>query len=156
MHTPFLSTVRIEARRLKTQLLLAFGVLLLSAAIAVTGDSGLLLAALVGIVGIGLAFVIVRAPLIGLSAIIVLSLLVPLGFGTGSETRLGVNLVLLGVLTVIWFLRALTRVDEGLLPASKPVTPLLALCGVAAFAFVVGQLPWFAFAEGAPLRAQLG
>lgn len=156
MHIPFLSTVRLQSWRLGPRLPLAIGVLLLSAAIAITGDSRLLLAALAGIVGISLAFMIVRAPLIGLIAIVPLSLVVPLGFGTGSATRLGINLVLLGALTVIWLMRALNRPDEGLLPASKPVFPLMALCGIAILTFVVGQLPWFAFAEGAPLRAQLG
>ena len=63
------------------------------------------------------------------------------------------SLLLLPVLICLWVLDMVRRQDLRLLP-SRPIPPLLALNVVAALSFMAGNLPWFVFAQTAPLRAQ--
>ncbi|MFQ5923770.1 MAG: O-antigen ligase family protein, partial [Anaerolineales bacterium] len=108
------------------------------------------------LLGLGLLIMVARAPALGLVGLVVASLLVPLELDTGTGTGIGINLVLVVGLAGIWIIRAATRQDESLLPTSRAVLPLLALCLVAILALGIGQLPWFAFVRGAPMRAQVG
>lgn len=103
----------------------------------------------------GLAAVFLRWPPLGLAALIAASLIVPFAIGTGTQTSLNVTVLLLALLLGLWLLDMVRRKELRLLP-SRPIPPLLALCGVAILAFAAGNTPWLLFAQTAPLRAQLG
>ncbi len=136
--------------------LIVAAVLFLSATLGASTDAVPLTLALMLVAGVGAVSLFVWSPAVGLIAIIIAGLLVPLSFATGSGTPIGINLVLLAVLVVIWILKSIAISRERLLPVSRTVLPLIAFCVVALLSFGIGQLPWFAFADGAPLRAQLG
>ena len=110
---------------------------------------------LMAIAGAGAALLVSNPPL-ALAGFLVTSLLIPIEFGTGSQSSIGLNLALLGGLVVLWLLRGATARGDNLLPDSASVIPLIGLCVVAMLAFAIGLLPWFVFASGAPLRAQIG
>lgn len=104
--------------------------------------------------GAGGALVLLRQPLIGLAGVIIGSLIVPFGIGTGSESDLNPPMLLLIVLLGIWLLEMVQRREIQLLP-SRTMLPLMALVIVALLSFGVGQLSWFA-TNAAPIRAQIG
>lgn len=131
-------------------------VLLLSLMLALTSDVDQLSLALTVVLGVGAALVMIRNLTLGLSIFLAAGLILPIGLDTGTHTPLGINVILLAGLVIIWVLRFATIPKEILLPRSHTVLPLLALCAIAVLSFGIGLLPWFAFAKGAPLRAQLG
>jgi len=131
-------------------------VLIASWLVALVSDTALLGWTLLVIVAMGSAVLLIRNLPLGLLSFVFASLLIPISFGTGTQTSIGINIVTLAGLMGIWILRATARPEERLLPRSSTVLPLLVLCAVALLSFGIGQLPWFTFAEGAPLRAQLG
>jgi len=104
--------------------------------------------------GIG-GVVLLMWPSLGLFALVPAALVVPFEIGTGTQTSLNAAVLLLALLLGLWLLEMARRKELRLLP-SRPIPPLLALCGAAILAFAVGNLPWFLFAQTAPLRAQLG
>jgi hypothetical protein len=106
--------------------------------------------------GAGMALVFLRCPPLGLATLIVASLVVPFAIGTGTQTSLNVTVLLLSLLIGLWPFDVVAHQRQVRLLPSRPVWPLLALVLVAALAFIAGQLPWLAFAQTAPLRAQAG
>lgn len=107
------------------------------------------------IIGASVALIFLRWPALGLATLIGASLVVPFAIGTGTQTSLNVVILLLPVLLGLWMLDMVHRRELRLLP-SRPIPPLLALSIVALVSFLVGQLPWFVFAQSVPLRAQIG
>jgi hypothetical protein len=92
-----------------------------------------------------------RWPPLGLVALIG-TILIPFDGPSG----LNATMVLIALLLGLWLLDMMMRQREIRLVSSKTVWPLLALVVMASFSFGVGQLPWFTFAQPAPLGAQLG
>ena len=130
--------------------------LLLAALLASTNSEELLGLALVLAVGSGIALLLIWNSPLGLAGFVIVSAFVPISFGTGSQTSIGLNLVLLAGLTGIWLLRGASFRGEGFLPKSSTTLPLVSLCAVAVLALALGALPWFTFASGAPFQAQIG
>jgi len=108
------------------------------------------------LVGAGMALVFLRWPPLGLAALIGASLVVPFAIGTGTQTSLNVTVLLLPLLIGLWLFDMVAHQRQVRLLPSRPVWPLLAFALVAALALISGQLPWLAFAQTAPLRAQAG
>jgi len=133
------------------RLLVVAGVLLLSAMLAPRASPRYLIL----LVGAGMALIFLRWPPLGLTALIIASLVVPFEIGTGTQTSLNVTVLLMPVLIGLWLLDMIRRKDLRLLP-SRPILPLVALVGVAILASVAGNLLWLIFAQTAPLRAQVG
>ena len=106
------------------------------------------------LLGAGAAVVLLRQPLIGLAGVIIGSLVVPIGIGTGSETKLNPPFLLVGMLLGIWLLDMVQRRNIRLLP-SRTMLPLIALLVIVLLSFGAGQLQWFA-TNAAPIRAQIG
>ena len=142
---------RDQNTQLWLRLLIVTGVLVLSTYLAPRASQRHLILLL----GAGMAAVFLRWPPLGLATLIVASLVVPFAVGTGTQTSLNATVLLLPLLLGLWVLEMMRRKELRLLP-SRPIPPLLALCGVAVLAFAAGNLPWFLFAQTAPLRAQLG
>lgn len=107
------------------------------------------------LLGAGAILVFLRWPPLGLATLIGASLVVPLAIGTGTQTSLNVTVLLLPLLLGLWSLDRVVRREIRLVP-SRTIPPLLAFLFVTVLAFGAGQLPWFVFAQAAPLRAQIG
>ncbi len=111
--------------------------------------------------------VLVRWPPLGLAALIAGSLVAPVAVPTGTQTDLNFTVLFLPVLLIVGFVQLVRRGDWGRL-VSRPVLPVLALAVTAVlsfgivnytslvFAFSIGNPPWLADAQMAPLPAQLG
>lgn len=130
-------------------------VLLLSGALGYRGHSGEMAIIVAGLFGVGAITIVFRSPTIGIVLVIVTGLVAPLGFETGTNTRVSISLVLVIVMIAQWLGHALVKRTNPL-PASRTVAPLLGFLAIAVLAFGFGQQPWLAFAESAPMRAQLG
>ena len=110
---------------------------------------------LILIVGSAGIFIYLRYPPIGLLALLFAALLISFEVGTGTGT--GVNLVvaLIPLLLGVWIADMVVRKRKFSFVISRPIYPLVALAFVSVLAFGVGQLPWFAYAKGAPLKSQV-
>jgi len=137
------------------RLLVVAGVLFIAAYLGPRASQRYLMLVLLLVLGAASALAFLRWPPLGLATLIVASLVVPFAVGTGTQTSLNATVLLLPLLLGLWVLEMMRRKELRLLP-SRPIPPLLALCGVAVLAFAAGNLPWFLFAQTAPLRAQLG
>jgi hypothetical protein len=100
--------------------------------------------------------VLLRWPALGIVTLIPASLYVPIAVNTGTETRLSAPVLLTGLLAGLWLFDMVVRQRRLYLLPSRPLLPLFALVVVVMLAFLAGQLPWFPFAEGASMAAQLG
>jgi hypothetical protein len=109
-----------------------------------------------GLIALGGVLIVFRYPPLGLLAIVLIALLVAFSIGTGTQTAL--NFAFLGVpllwglvlIRVVFYHRSFARV------LTRETLLLIGLVITAAISLVSGYLPWNAFAELAPLRAQLG
>jgi O-antigen ligase len=107
------------------------------------------------LVGLAIAFVILRVPRIGLVALLLGALVVPGGLSTGTETEINPAIILVSVLTGMWIIDMVVRRDVRLVRC-EPVVPSLVFAVVACLALIVGLQPWIRFAQTAPIAAQLG
>ncbi len=111
----------------------------------------------IGMIAGGIAVLaFLRWPFVGFVALLTGALLIPFGFGTGTQTDLNIVILLLPVLIGLWFLDMLVIQRSITLRPMRVVLPLLLLCLVALLAFLMGQLPWFDALPKAPLRSQFG
>lgn len=126
-------------------------VLVLSARLATNASERYLLL----VVGAVAAVVLIRVPPLGLLALVVGALVVPLSLGTGTQTRVNVAVLMVPVLVALWLADMLRRRQFHFVP-SRTTLPLLALVGAATISFLGGGLLWNAFARTAPLASQAG
>jgi hypothetical protein len=110
----------------------------------------LFLILLIGVAGV---LVVLRWPPLGLVVLIVISLFMPSPQLPGG---LNVAVIFLALLIALWLLDIVVHKSEKRLASSPTVKPLLFFVGASILAFAMGQLPWFLFAEAAPLDSQLG
>jgi len=82
--------------------------------------------------------------------------MIPFSIDTGTGTRFNSTLLLLPVLLGLWIFDMLVRNRKVKFIRSRTFPPLIGLSLVVFLAFMVGRLPWFSFAHGATLMAQLG
>jgi O-antigen ligase len=135
--------------------LVILGVLTLSAGLAYRGGRlGLL--ALLGVPVILGLLALLRRPVWGLLALLPTALLVPFEIGTGTQTTINAAVLLAGGLLGLWLLEMFVIRRQFTFLRSRALLPALGLALAAGLAFIAGQLPWFAFAQGASLMAQLG
>jgi O-antigen ligase len=107
--------------------------------------------------GIAAVLLLLRHPPLGLIGLVVASLIVPLEIGTGSGTSINASIFVLALLIGLWFVEAIAAQEPFELPKSPVWLPLLLFVTTALISFLVGQLPWFTFAnQAAPISAQLG
>jgi hypothetical protein len=102
--------------------------------------------------GIGLVLVFRRWPPVGLIAACAAGMIVPyLG-----RSGLNATMMLVALLLGLWLVDMVIDKHQIVLAPSRALWPLLAFLLAATISFGVGQLPWLAFAQHAPLGAQLG
>jgi O-antigen ligase len=103
------------------------------------------------LVGIGAVLLFMRWPPLGLLGLIA-ARLVPFNGPSGIT----VTMLLVALLLGLWLFDMMVRQRKIQLVSSLTILPSLLLIAVALLAFGVGQLPWYTFAESAPLGAQMG
>lgn len=147
-------TSRLQLKQRRWSLaLLVFAILVLSFGLPYRASQGQLRLILALTIGLGAAILFFRWSPVGLAVLVIASLIVPLEIGTGTNTSINVSMLMLFGLAALWLLGAISR-RRVLLPVSSAIRPLALFVGVAFLAFGVGQLPWFSFAQRAPLGAQ--
>jgi O-antigen ligase len=131
-------------------------ILLLSAALPVRFSSRLIMMAMALIAGIGVILILLRHPPLGLAAIIVGGLLLPIDISVSAGSKFNAAMLITLLMTVLWLADMIIRRRRIDLVPSRPLIPLFAFLAVAVLAFVVGQRSWFLFASTAPITAQIG
>lgn len=133
------------------------GAVLLSAALPMAFGFNRLLQLLVALIGVGAVLLLLRWPPLGYLAIITGGLIVRFSIGTGTESRMNLAILVLGLLLGLWIFHMVAHEGSIRLIPSRTLMPLLAFCAVAVLSFLAGQLPWFIFAEQkASMVAQVG
>jgi O-antigen ligase len=133
------------------RLLIVAGVLLFSAILSFSGSARLLQLMIVFPIGLGAILLFLRWPPLGLLALIG-TIMIPFSGPSNSNA----TLALAGLLLGLWIFDMMAHRRQIQLPSSLPIRPLLILVIVAILAFGIGQMPWYTFAQHAPLGAQLG
>ncbi|MBE7554307.1 MAG: hypothetical protein HS126_24895 [Anaerolineales bacterium] len=129
------------------------GVLLISAVLGFNSFS-LQLIPILGLIPAIVAFLIYwRWPAIGLIGLVVAGLVVP---SPNLPGGLNVGVIVLVLLIGLHLFAVIVKRRPLRLVPSRTVWPLLALVLGAILSFGVGNLPWFTFAQPAPMDAQLG
>ncbi|MDH3675824.1 MAG: hypothetical protein OES12_10040, partial [Anaerolineae bacterium] len=100
-------------------------------------------------VGVILAFM--RWPALGLIAVIG-AIIIPFN----GPSKSNATMALVGLLLGLWLTNMMIVRREIKLVPSRANLPLVIFVFIAGLAFGLGQLPWYTFAQPAPLGAQLG
>ena len=132
--------------------LVVIGVLLLSIAIPLKTPPLYLLFALGLFPGIAAVLIFMRWPALGIIIAIIGGVVVPFTGPSG----LNVTLIMTALLFGLWVLDMVVQQRRLRLIPSRTIWPSLSFVSAALLSFGVGLLPWFTFAEHAPLGAQLG
>lgn len=129
------------------------GVLALALALPQVAEDDNLLLATLGLGGLGASLLFLRWPPLGLIVLLFVALTLPSPPLPGG---FNVPFLLLCLLVVLWLVDMIVVRKELRFVRSRPLRPLLAFTGVVLLSFVIGQLPWFARAQHAPMSAQIG
>ncbi len=113
-------------------------VILLAAAILGRRPS-LIWIGLVG--GLGVVFILLKRPVLGLFLVIIVALLGPISIGTGTEVSLNLSALLIPVLFVIWLLIRMNRHDIRLV-ASPTTKPLIAFLLLVILSIFISNIIW--------------
>jgi hypothetical protein len=115
------------------------------------GQTKLLL--IVGLYFVAVAAVILlRWPVLGLIGTLLGGMFIPF---TGPS---GLNIAVLGIAGMlgVWFIKMIVEQRKINIYASRPFLPLAIFIVFSLLSFGIGQLPWYTYAEHAPLTAQSG
>ncbi len=85
--------------------------------------------------------VLLKRPVLGLPALVVAALVLPLEIGTGTDVRLNPATLLIPALVVVWLLYRLRRRDLRLVPSST-TRPLLLFLLAGLFSLLIGRATW--------------
>lgn len=138
------------------QVIVILAVLTITAGISLSPSEKRLLLALGGLAGIGALIALLYKPPIGLAVLVAACLTFPFSIGTGTGSSLNSAILILALLVGLWALNKLVSKTKYSGIISRPLVPLFAFALIAILSFGFGQLPWFTFSSGAPIRAQLG
>lgn len=150
---PFPSPATAILRRVLIPVVLS-GLLLLATFLPV--ERYLVLVGAVTLVGMALVLAqrLLRAPVSGLSLLLVTAVLVPLESKSGA-TSFNATVPLAAGLCALWLLQPVITREQRPRGGGRAATAAAVFMIVAVFSFVVGQVPWFPTSP-APMRAQLG
>jgi hypothetical protein len=111
----------------------------------------------VGVVlAIALSLVVMRYPQLGIVGLIVSALVIPFAIGTGTQTQLPLVFLGIPILWGFWFIANIYFRRPISALSTRVSFVLLGFIAAASLSLLSGYLPWNAFAELAPIRAQLG
>lgn len=157
MQTPFqesrLPSWAFRQRKINlTKLLIVAAVLVGSIGFAYMGISGRrAILVLLFPVGVGIVFLFLRRPPVGILALVAGSMMVPLAMGPSNSVT--PTTALLGLLVLLWVVDMLIVQREIRIQRGAPVYLLLIFSVVVILSFIAGQLRWFEILH-APLSAQ--
>lgn len=103
-----------------------------------------------GIIGIGALWFLLRWPQLGIFGAILGGMFIPFHGPSG----LNMTMIILALTLGLWLLSMLHQKKIAIVPSSTTL-PLLVMIVLGSISFGFGQLPWFAFANSAPLGAQV-
>ena len=127
-------------------------VALISSVASYWGSPRILMLLLVLLGGAVAAVVLLKQPNLGFILIFLGGAFVPIVGPSGLNAAVGMVALMLG----LWFLDILTSKRNWQVVHSRVLLPILVFLGISVLAFGMGQIPWFAFANQAPLTAQAG
>jgi hypothetical protein len=116
------------------------------------GSSWILTLLVAGLVGLGGMLVLLKYPNLGFILIFLGGIFVPFSGPAGVNAAVLFVAVLIG----IWLMNMLVVKRQFHFINSRVLLPVVALLGISVIAFAMGQVPWFVFANQAPLDAQVG
>lgn len=116
------------------------------------GSSQILILLLVLIVGIAGTMVLLRQPNVGFILIFLSGMFIPFSGPAGVNAAVLFVVVLIG----LWLMEMLVVKREFRFVSSRALLPVVIMLAISVFAFGMGQIPWFVFANQAPLDAQAG
>ncbi|HEY6072610.1 MAG TPA: hypothetical protein VIV15_04255, partial [Anaerolineales bacterium] len=134
------------------QFLIILAVVAIVLTSAFWGTGKILVILLVAIIGIAGLIALLQYPQLGFFLILVAGMFVPFA-GPG-----GVNASILSVVLLagVWLMDMLVVKKEFTFVKSRALRPVGFFIVVVIVAFVLGQIPWFIFANQAPMTAQAG
>ena len=100
--------------------------------------------------------VFLRWPALGLVGLVIASLAVPFEINTGTQTRLNSVMLLLVLLIGLGIFDVIAQKRRITLISTRVLLPLLVFIAITIVSLLVGQLPWFVYADKASIAAQLG
>jgi hypothetical protein len=102
--------------------------------------------------GLGALVLFLRQPTLGLILTLIGSMF------SSFSGRSNLNVAVLGVAALLglWFLNMLVHQRQFRIVRSRPMLPAIIFIVISILAFMIGQLPFFTFAQHAPLDAQIG
>lgn len=127
-------------------------VVLVSVVISYWGSQTILLAAVALLAGIGFILVLVQYPNIGFILIFLGGIFIP--FTGPSNTNASVAMIAL--MLALWILDMLVVKRKFEFINSRALLPAIVFLVVSIVSFGMGQIPWFIFANQAPITAQAG
>jgi hypothetical protein len=146
----------VTSQRRLMSIFIILAVLILSVIIAVVFPSEHFPLILVMLVTIGAGIIYLKHPPLGLMVLIAGAFLISYEIGTGTQTGLNIAVLLLPALIGVWFIDKFVRQRDVQIFWSTTYLPLAGFVIICLLAFAIGQLPFFVFADQAPLRSQLG
>jgi hypothetical protein len=138
------------------KLFIISAVILFSAIAALVFPSNNLALVTVLIGAVGAAVIYLNYPPLGLIVLVAGAFLLNFELGTGSNTGLNIAVLMLPLMIGVWFLDVLVRKSIVQIYWSRTYIPLLVFVIICILAFAIGQLPWFLFANQAPVMSQIG
>jgi hypothetical protein len=134
------------------RIILGIGLLLINVAVAVFASQGQLTVILYVLIGISLLFSFMSWPAVGL----IFAALSGSFVSIIGPSGLNVTMILVALLLCLWLFGMVVRPGRIQFKPSSTSWSLIAFVAVSLFSFGIGQLPWYTFAQHAPLGAQLG
>lgn len=146
----FTRTITINKQWL--QFLVITVVLLASAVISFWGATRLFALIVVLLVGIGVVITLLQQPAVGFLLIFLGGMFIPFTGPSGLNAATVMVAMMLG----LWIMDMLVVKREFTFVRSRTMLPIITFLIIAVISFGMGQIPWFVFAQQAPLTAQLG
>jgi len=127
-------------------------VVLISTVVAYWGSINMLKALLGGVVGIAGVLVLLRYLNLGFILLLLSGMFVRFAGPGGFNASILIVIVMIG----LWFMDMFVVKRRFAFVVSRPIRPAFYMLLVSIIAFGIGQIPWYVFANPAPLDAQIG
>jgi hypothetical protein len=127
-------------------------VVLISTAAAYWGSKRIFMLLIGAVIGIGGFIALLRYPNLGFILLLLGGMFVPFA-GPGG---FNVSILTVILMIVLWLLDMFVVKRKFEFVRSSAIRPAFYMLVVSIIAFAMGQIPWFAFANQAPLDAQIG
>jgi O-antigen ligase len=127
-------------------------VTMIAIAAAYWGSIKIMLALAGGIIGIAVLIILLRFPNTGFLLLFAAGMFIPFAGPGGFNASILMLILMIG----LWFMDMFVVKRRFLFVHSAPLRPAFYMLIVCVIAFAMGQIPWFVFANQAPLHAQIG